>query len=182
MQACTSEAEALRLFAASLALIPDDHRSSSINELGTRVLSLVPREWPAPPRALCRCDANIRNFIQRPNGWVSVDWENSGWGDPALEVAELLAHPAYGPVSPERADWILKTYCQESADGGLEERARAYYPLYLAWFATRFARMLYDVPRGLDVRLAGRSETWEADTTRKCELYIEQTHEVLDQR
>lgn len=36
--------------------------------------------WPSPSPALCRVDPNITNFIRQPERWVSVDWENSGWG------------------------------------------------------------------------------------------------------
>lgn len=182
MQSCTSEADALKLFAGSLALIPVEHRSPPISDLGARVASIVPREWRSPPRVLCRCDANVQNFIQLPDGWISVDWENSGWGDAALEVAELMVHPAYGPATPERGDWLLETYCRGSSDAGIADRARAYYPLYLAWFATRCARMLYDIPRGLDVRLADWPETWEADTVKKCLTYLERANVALDQR
>ncbi|MGN6696911.1 MAG: aminoglycoside phosphotransferase family protein, partial [Thermomicrobiales bacterium] len=54
-------------------------------------------DWPTPPMALTRCDANITNFVRRPGGWASVDWEYSGWGDPALDITDLLTHPAYQP-------------------------------------------------------------------------------------
>ncbi len=57
-------------------------------------------------------DPNILNFVRLPHGWASVDWENSGWGDPAFELADLMAHPADTSVSPEAWTEILDMYCQ----------------------------------------------------------------------
>lgn len=63
--------------------------------------------WPPSQLTLCRVDPNLRNFVRRPDGWLSVDWENSGWGDPAFEIADLLAHPTCLVVTGERRRWVM---------------------------------------------------------------------------
>jgi thiamine kinase-like enzyme len=129
-------------------------------------------EWPAPPLALCRVDPNIRNFIRRPGDWASVDWENSGWGDPAFEIADLITHPSYAAVSPKRWDWLIAAYCAARDDSGAEWRIRVYTMLMLAWWAARLARTLYEVPRGGDQRLAPRSAAWQTETEALYQRYL----------
>jgi hypothetical protein len=36
--------------------------------------------------------------MRRAGAWASVDWENSGWGDAAFEIADMMTHPAYVTV------------------------------------------------------------------------------------
>jgi hypothetical protein len=67
---------------------------------------------------------NIRNFIRRAGGWASVDWENSGWGDPAFEIADLMTHPVYAAVPPERWEWLIAVYCTARGDPGGQQRIR----------------------------------------------------------
>jgi hypothetical protein len=37
-----------------------------------------------------------------PEAQAEPPLENSGWGDPAFEIAELMTHPAYEVVPPSR--------------------------------------------------------------------------------
>jgi thiamine kinase-like enzyme len=129
--------------------------------------------------ALCRCDPNIRNFIRRPGAWASVDWENSGWGDPAYEIADLLTHPAYGDLLDDRQRWVIETYCERTGDTEVAARIAAYIPFCLVWWVARFTRSLYEVPRGLDERLAVRPPNWEAETRAKLDHYIERAETAL---
>ena len=47
-----------------------------------------------PVYVFSRSDPRFANFIQRPNGRLGmVDWEDSGWHDPAYAAADLLLHP-----------------------------------------------------------------------------------------
>ncbi len=156
-----------------LARIPPEGQPARLREL----IALVERtpfpEWPAPRTALCRCDPNTLNFIRRPGRWASVDWENSGWGDPAFDLADLLTHPRYSAVPPDRREWIIDTYCAARGDPAAATRIRVYSVLCLVWWAARFARMLHEVPRGLDQRLAARPDGWEAETEAKYERYLQ---------
>ena len=129
--------------------------------------------WLDPRLSLCRVDPNVTNFVCTANGLRSVDWENSGWGDPAFEIADLLAHPAYGPASAETAAWVAGHYAKITEDGAVSARIGTYFPVILVYWVVRFARTLYEVPRGLDERLVARPETWRSDVTRKYGRYLE---------
>jgi aminoglycoside phosphotransferase (APT) family kinase protein len=101
-----------------------------------------------------------------------VDWENSGWGDPAFELADMLAHPAYVTVAKDERARLLESACTPLVDPTFGVRIRTYECLMLIWWTARFARALYEVPRGLDHRLAARSDAWEAETRTMLERYI----------
>jgi thiamine kinase-like enzyme len=128
-------------------------------------------EWDAPPATLCRVDPNILNFIRRDHVWLSVDWENAGWGDAAFEIADLIVHPAYISVTPARWDWVIEQYCRLMNDAQMETRIRTYHRIMLVWWVVRCARYLYDIPRGKDRRLVDRPAEWQTDFQTKYEHY-----------
>jgi hypothetical protein len=76
-------------------------------------------QWPKAPVTLCRLDNNITNYLQRPGQWASVDWEYSGWGDPAFDVANLVTHLAYLEVPAWRWEWVLDAYCDMAVPAAL---------------------------------------------------------------
>ena len=44
-----------------------------------------------PPLRFCRSDARFANIISRPDGRLGlVDWEDSGLGDPAVDLADII--------------------------------------------------------------------------------------------
>lgn len=136
-------------------------------------------EWPAAPRTLCRVDPNWRNFIRRVSGeentWASVDWENSGWGDPAFELADLMTHPEYRHV--ERRTWerLIDAYARQMQDETARLRIETYYTISLVWWCVRFARYLYEIPRGLDARLVAPPPDWRPTAEGKYAHYLTKT-------
>jgi aminoglycoside phosphotransferase (APT) family kinase protein len=136
--------------------------------------------WPAPALALTRCDPNISNFVRRPDGWSSVDWEYSGWGDPAFDIADLLTHPAYQPLPAARREWIIARYSATRDDATIALRIRVYTCLMLVWWVARFARLLYETPRGLDDRLAARPADWQATFEAHLADYARAASAALD--
>ncbi|NJO82468.1 MAG: phosphotransferase, partial [Blastochloris sp.] len=157
----TSGAEGKALIADHAALLPIAARPAALQRLLERCAAWEPPIWPTPKPALCRVDPSWHNLIRRPHGWASVDWENSGWSDPAFEVANLITHPAYAAVSTERWTWVIAAYAQTTA-GALHTRIATYVVLLRIWWAIRWARTLYEVPRGQDQRLVPRDAGWQA--------------------
>jgi aminoglycoside phosphotransferase (APT) family kinase protein len=82
--------------------IPAEVQPDTLRGLVAQMVRTTFPEWPAPQPALCRCDITPSNFIRGPDDWKSVDWEYSGWGDPALDIAGLMAHPACAKVPVSR--------------------------------------------------------------------------------
>ena len=158
--------------------IPHADRRASLEMLLRQVAAWKPPEWTTPPVALCRVDSNWRNFIVRPRGeWASVDWENSGWGDPAFEWADLMTHPAY----PADAPWprLIEQYAARMGDSTAPLRIQTYHTIMLAWWAVRMVRMLYEVPRGLDPRLVARPADWQERAERQYDDFLARAKAAL---
>ena len=117
-------------------------------------------------------DANWRNFIIQDDRCVSVDWENSGWGDPAFEIADLMTHPEYENVTTEEWKFVIESYAIEANDADCFIRIHTYYVEMLLWWVIRYARFLYEIPRGLDERLVKRPDNWQQETEKKLTAAI----------
>jgi aminoglycoside phosphotransferase (APT) family kinase protein len=154
-----------------LALLPAEAQSTPITQLIQKMETARFPEWDAPPATLCRVDPNILNFIRRDQVWLSVDWENAGWGDPAFEIADLMTHPSYMSVSSARWEWVIGEYCRLMNDAQMETRIRTYHRIMLVWWVVRCARYLYDIPRGKDRRLVDQPAEWQANFQTKYEHY-----------
>ena len=152
--------------------VPAEEHPKEFVELLKWFENWTPPAFPEVTLALCRDDANWRNFIEREDKIVSVDWENSGWGDPAFEIADLITHPAYETVTPERWETVIHIYAKLMDDSNCEIRIRTYHLEMLMWWVIRWLRYLYEIPRGLDHRLVQRSDNWKPRTKRKLELSI----------
>jgi thiamine kinase-like enzyme len=168
----TSTADGLDRIGQQLAYIPDAEQPSDLHELIRNVETARLPDWPVPPLALCRTDPNTLNFVRRPNAWASVDWENAGWGDPAFEIADLVTHPAYADVPPDRLEWLIEAYCAQCGDPNVATRMHVYRTLMLIWWVARLARTLYEVPRGGDQRLIVRPDGWLDEMRDKYESYL----------
>jgi thiamine kinase-like enzyme len=170
----TSISHAHQHIQKQLAAIPHAERPTSLQKVLSRLSAAPPHSCPpAPALTLCRNDSNSLNFIRRPDKWLSVDWENSGWGDPAFEIAELICHPQYASVPAERWQWLVQLYGELSEDETAVIRIQAYRPLMLIWWVARLARAAYEVPRGLDQRLAARPSNWQAQNQALYERYLQ---------
>ncbi|WP_420629401.1 phosphotransferase family protein [Candidatus Leptofilum sp.] len=152
------------------ARIPPENQPAQLKELVTWVENL-PQTLPLAQLALCRVDANSLNFIRRPGAWASVDWENSGWGDPAFEIADLATHPQYLDVPAERWDWVANLYAELCGEETAVLRIYTYTTLMLIWWVARLARALYEIPHGLDERLVPRDPDWHQQARQKLTHY-----------
>jgi aminoglycoside phosphotransferase (APT) family kinase protein len=168
----TSADHGLREIRRQLDTIPTPEQPADLRELVRNIQKAALPTWPTPRLALCRVDPNTLNFVRRSSTWASVDWENSGWGDPAFEIADLMSHPAYATVPAERWQWLFEAYCAQCDSPGTATRIQVYYRLMLIWWVARLARMLYEVPLGGDQRLVGRPDDWQLDIQAKYERYI----------
>ncbi len=167
-----------RIVREQLACVPRHAQPESLRALVRRFEAARFPGWADAPRALCRVDLNISNFIRCPDKWVSVDWENGGWGDPAFDVANLMTHVAFKSIPLSHWDWAAATYCSLVGDDALV-RIQVYYKILLVWWTARMARYLYQVPRGLDTRLVTWSEDRQANMAAQYEHYVRLAQEEL---
>jgi aminoglycoside phosphotransferase (APT) family kinase protein len=171
VDACTVQ-EGRKIVQQQMTRLPTAAQPASLRALVRRFKAAAFPAWPRASVALCRCDNNILNVIRRPGAWASVDWENAGWGDPAFDIAQLMTHPAYIDVPSERWAWVVETYCAMASDEAPSRRIRIYYQILTVWWVVRIARLLYEVPRGLDRRLVDRPAGWEMDMKAKYAHYL----------
>ena len=154
------------------ARIPERARPASLRAVLRRFETSQCPEWPRPPVALCRLDNNVTNYVRRAGPWASVDWEYSGWGDPAFDVANMMTHVAYMDTPTPQWTWVRDTYCGLVEDDTASLRIQTYCEILLVWWVARLARYLYELPRGRDQRLADWPAGWQADIEAKYDHYL----------
>jgi thiamine kinase-like enzyme len=176
----SSVAEGCSLVDQQLARIPIEAQPKTLEDLIRRFGQAEWAEWERVPVALCRIDPNVSNFIRSKSGFISVDWEYSGWGDPAFDIADLMAHPTYIDVDPTRWPWIVRAYGELVDDPTVMSRIETYYRILLVWWVARSTRFLYEVPRSLDNRLASQPADWETKARKQYDHYLELAQSNLD--
>ena len=169
---CWDIPSGIALIHNQMALIPPTEQPAELLTLAQQIRQTLFPPIHTKRVSLCRVDANIRNMIQRPGAWASVDWENSGWGDPAFEIADLMAHPAYEGVSQNAWAWMVDTYSRLTDDPAIVTRIQSYYLILLVWWVARLVRARYEVARGLDARLVARSPDWADKNQAQTRHYL----------
>jgi aminoglycoside phosphotransferase (APT) family kinase protein len=168
----SSAAEAAQLVHDHAARIPPQHREPRLQRLLAQLPAARFPSWPTPVECLCRLDNSLANYVRRPGAWASVDWEYSGRCDPAFDLANMLTHVALKDAPLWRWSWAIETYAGLVDDERAALRARVYCQILIVWWATRLARYLFEIPRGLDPRLAAWTAGWEEDIRAKYEHYL----------
>lgn len=91
-----------------------------------------------PAHSLIRVDGNLDNVLRGADGRLSfVDWEYSGLGDPAYELAELRWHPNAMHLPSVWWDTALATYPPPPGDGSFESRLTLFNRLLPIWWVGR---------------------------------------------
>ncbi len=107
------------------------------------------------PLRLCRVDPNLANTVWSGDGQLRwVDWEFSGWGDPALDLAELRWHAASAEMSEDQHAWLRHNYRRPAGDHDFEERLTVWDRLRATRWPFLILRWLWSEHNGPDrVRL-----------------------------
>jgi len=98
-----------------------------------------------PNPALVRVDGNLDNVVRGDDGRLYfLDWEYSGWGDPAYDLAELRWHPRAKSITAAQWATALAAYTPFASDPGFAERLAVYNRLLPAWWVGRSALHLLE--------------------------------------
>ena len=96
---------------------------------------------PAPPtgrgRRLIHCDANLANVLIDGERTTIVDWENSGWGDPCFDVANIVMTPQFADRPFAGWEPLFATHAELLGDDALADRTRAHARVMAAWWVVR---------------------------------------------
>ena len=102
-------------------------------------------ERESVPLRLCHVDPNPANAISGPDGRVRwVDWEYSGAGDPAYDLAELRWHPGASHLPAAWWDEALDSYAPPIKDVEFSKRLA----LYKHWKVVQRAPSRAQFPNG----------------------------------
>lgn len=169
----THPRELLAFLQQRSAALPPHAHIKPVAVLLNRLEKWAYTDWPAPPVALLHCDPNLLNFVRRPSGWLAVDWENSGWGDPVLEIADLMAHAAFMTVPPETWQWLVQVIAERGEDESAVSRIWAYYPFILTFWVVIFTQGMYELANNVpNARLAPRPPDWAETIPIKYNHYL----------
>jgi aminoglycoside phosphotransferase (APT) family kinase protein len=103
------------------------------------------------PLRLCRVDVNLQNAIWGENRQLRwVDWEFSGWGDPAFELAELRWHAALEGLTDHQHAWLRENYQRPAGDTAFEARLAVWDCLVVTRWCLLILRALWSAHSGPD--------------------------------
>jgi thiamine kinase-like enzyme len=123
----------------------------------------VALDCEALPLCFCHVDPNSNNAILGADGQVRwVDWEYSGWGDPALDLAEYRWHIAYAGLSASQQAWFREAYQPAQDDINFMQRLAFWDGLLAVRWPLLLLRWLWSREHGPD-RM--RLSTVEAEKT-----------------
>lgn len=103
------------------------------------------------PLRLCRVDPSLANALWCDDGRLRwVDWEYSGWGDPALDLADLRWHAALDGLGSAEHDRLRHGYRRPAGDTGFEERLAVWDRMISTRWAFSILRWLWSTHEGPD--------------------------------
>jgi hypothetical protein len=138
------------------ALPPGDIGGLSITQLDRlieAVVGLVRQQWQAPVQVgLIQCDPDPTNMIAHDSTIRLVDWEYSGWADPAYEIGDLCAQPMYFDLPDDHRAWIRTEYGRIMEDNTAATRAGIYEVLMNAFWVFSLSQRLANAERSEQYR------------------------------
>ena len=109
------------------------------------------------PLCLVHVDPNPANALLGPDGRLRwVDWEYSGWGDPALDLIELVWHDGFYDLTREQRDWLVANYRPAQGDESFYDRLAYWEDLLAARWALLLLRSWWAALNGADRLRLGR--------------------------
>ena len=130
--------------------------------------------WGAFPVCLCHVDPNATNAILGMDGRVRwVDWEYSGWGDPALDLAEYRWHMAYAGLSEAQQTWLRDSYQIPADDPNFGNRLVFWDSLLAVRWPFLVLRLLWSRANGDDRLRLSRLEGDKVELWDRLEWLVE---------
>lgn len=129
---------------------------------------------------LCRVDPGLANALWCDDGRIRwVDWEYSGWGDPALDLADLRWHAALDGLSSAEHGRLRASYLRPTGDSGFEERLAVWDRLIATRWAFLILRWLRSAHEGPDRERLTQPANDVTDLRERLVRFIERAEQVL---
>lgn len=104
---------------------------------------------------LSHVDPNLSNTVWQtgqPLRWI--DWEFAGWGDPAMELADLRWHISLDELTQSQHTWLRENYRRPENDPEFDERLAMWDCILVTRWCLLITRLLWSAHNGPDrVRL-----------------------------
>jgi aminoglycoside phosphotransferase (APT) family kinase protein len=145
---------------------------------------LLAPETPSPGRAafplrLCRVDHNLRNTLRnREDGLRWVDWEYSGWGDPALDLADLRWHATLESLGDEQHRFLRAGLPPPPEDVHFERRLAAWDALLATRWPLIVLRLYWSQSHGSDRLRLTQAQEDPPEIRRRLIRFIERAEET----
>ena len=100
---------------------------------------------------LSHVDPNLANTVWQsgqPLRWV--DWEFAGWGDPALELADLRWHISLDELTESQHVWLRANYRRPENDSEFDERLHIWDSILVTRWCFLILRLLWSAHNGPD--------------------------------
>ena len=137
--------------------------------------SLEPTLSTSRARRLVHCDANLANVLLDGERTTIVDWENSGWGDPCFDVANIVMTPQLADRSLAEWEPLFVAHAELLGDAALADRTRAHARLMAAWWVVRLRQEL----TAPTPRLPGVARFRDSSTKERLALCEQRAHALF---
>ena len=152
-------------------LCVDDRRNRAVREFGA-LEAIQEAGFNIAPKPLLLDQS--RSIVQYPAVFYRwVDWEYSGWGDPALDIAELRWHAALQPLSQEEHQWLRASYKAPFTDPEFSGRLRIWDHILATRWPFLILRVLWSNHNGPDRVRLSRIVTPSDQLLKRLVYYIE---------
>ena len=132
------------------------------------------------PLRLCRVDPSLANALWCDDGRLRwIDWEYSGWGDPALDLADLRWHATLDGLSSAEHDRLRDSYRRPTGDSGFDERLAVWDRLIATRWAFLILRWLWSAREGPDRERLTQPENDGTELRTRLVRFIERAEQVL---
>ncbi|HET7091724.1 MAG TPA: aminoglycoside phosphotransferase family protein [Anaerolineae bacterium] len=173
-----------------LWLMASDREGAALIERMQRVLARcaqivaktdVNPDYDHVPLCLCHVDPNLANAIWCDDDRLRwVDWEYSGWGDPALALADLRWHAALEGLTDEQHAWLRENYRRPDDDPAFDERLRVWDCILATRWPLLIVRLLWSQHNGPDRPRLSQPAVELAEVRERFVRFIRRAEEHLD--
>ncbi|MFQ5343835.1 MAG: hypothetical protein ACE5F6_20015, partial [Anaerolineae bacterium] len=104
----------------------------------------------------------------------------SGWGDPALELADLRWHAALVRLSEEQHTWLREKYRRPAGDDAFEERLAVWDRLLATRWPFLILRWLWSERHGPDRERLTRPAADPSELRARLVRFIQRAEQMAD--
>lgn len=130
---------------------------------------------------VCRADHNLANVVWDADGQARmVDWEYSGWGDPALDLSELRWHAALAGLSTTQHHWLRDSYKRPAGDVDFDKRLAIWDRIITTRWCFLILRWLWSLDNGPDRTRLTQPTADPAQLRARLVYFIERAERIAD--